>query len=145
MENDGGFFVIGKKMVGANEIDVVLGEAMNVMTGAKIEEPIHEKENAAPGPLFIGQVMTMLGKLIHREPSSLMKAGTGQVEDTGIGAVEVALAVQQMATPDLLLGPDARPPFAEVAARPIFCKAIRIWSADHASGRDVSQSPSNLG
>lgn len=138
--------MIAKKMAAINEIDATSEGTVNVIADATIEDLVRDKENAAGAMLFISQVMTMLGKLIHRGCFSLSKAPIDQAEEARIAEVEVASSsMQEMAQPELLLGADAMRGAAEVAACPALCKAVRIWSADHASGRDVSQSPSNLG
>lgn len=140
------YFMIAKKMAAINGIDVTSEEAMDVMADGRIEDFVRDKENAARGTLFVSQVMAMLRKLIYRGCSSSGKASIDQIDEARIGEVELASSsMQEMAQPDFLLVADAGPPATEVAARPMLCKAVRIWSANHSSGRDVSQSPSNLG
>lgn len=53
--------------------------------------------------------------------------------------------MQKKAPQEFMFGADAKPPGAEVAAPPAPGKARHIWLANHASDRDVTQSPSNLG
>lgn len=134
-------------MVAINEINVTPAETMTGVMDEKIaDDLVRDNARAAGAMRFIGQVMVMLRKLIRAGGFASGKAPIGQVEQTPIGEVEVVVAsTQAMAQPDFLLGAGANPVAAEVAARPVLCKAVRIWSAHRASGRDVSQSPSNLG
>ncbi|MBC7859831.1 MAG: hypothetical protein H7Z39_13870 [Burkholderiaceae bacterium] len=138
--------MIAKKMTAITEIDVTSEGTINVMADAKIEDLVRDKESAARGMLSIGQVVTMLGTLIHRGCFSLSKAPIDQAEEARTAEVGAASSsMQEMAQPEFSLGTGAIRGAAEVAACPVLCKVVRIWSADHASGRDVSQSPSNLG
>jgi hypothetical protein len=133
-------------MVAVNEINLASDEIMAVMTDVKIDDRVRDEENTGIGVLFIRQVMVTLRQLAPRGGFCLSKARIDQVEPARIGEVEVASsAMQAMTKPDFSPGAQAGPAAAEVAACPVLCKAVRIWSANHASGRDVSQSPSNLG
>lgn len=138
--------MIAKKMAAINEIDATSDGTITVMAEAKIDDLVRDRENAARGMRFISQVMTMLGKLTHRGCFSLRQAPIDPAEEARVADVGVASSsMPEMAQPEFSLGRGATRWGAEVAAGPVPCKTVRIWSADHASGRDVSQSPSNLG
>ena len=106
---------------------------MNVATDVKIEDQSLDNKNST-GLSFINRIVILFWK----QTTLLNKPGIGEV-----AVPPPSMPIQ--APPEVILSAEANPPVAPIAAHPARGKARHIWSANHASGGDVTQSPSNLG